>query len=250
MHVCIPSKGRPNTASYKLLQNDGIAFTHFVEPQDAVDYAAANVPNLVVLSANNQGIAFVRNAILDWARHNRHDWIWMMDDDVSGFGTAKAGKTIKGDASVLQQVHERLAPFRYPVNGINYCQYAWSYSTKPKRFAVNKRPAEVCTLLFVPKITWQYRPRLNLKEDRDFCMQAVQNSDGIIIDLFSWFNCPGVGTNPGGLQTFYRQQRDHEAAAKLAAEWAPFTKLVKKKDRVDCKLDIAGFAKSLERQVK
>ena len=250
MHVCIPSKGRPTTTAYKLLQAASIPFTTFVEPQDAAAYKAAAVPNLQILPANDQGIAYVRNYILDWARQTSNDWIWMMDDDVTGFGTAKAGKTIKGDATVLQQVHQRVAPHRFPVNGINYCQYAWSYSTKPKRFTVNKRPAEVCTLLYVPKITWQYRARLNLKEDRDFCMQAVQNSDGIIIDLFSWFNCPGVGTNAGGLQDLYRQQRDHEAAAKLAKEWEPFTKLIKKKDRVDCKLDIAAYAKSLGRAVK
>jgi len=250
MHVCIPSKGRPTTAAYKLLQAVNIPFTIFVEPQDIIAYNAAAVPNLHPLPANNKGIAYVRNYIIDWARQSKIEWIWMMDDDVSGFGTAKAGKTIKGDANVLAQIHQRVAPLKFPVNGMNYCQYAWSYSTKPTRFTVNKRPAEVCTLLYIPKITWQYRARLNLKEDRDFCMQSVQHSDGIIIDLFSWFNCPGVGTNPGGLQDLYRQQRDHEAAAKLAKEWEPFTKLIKKKDRVDCKLDIAAYAKSLGRAVK
>jgi hypothetical protein len=48
----------------------------------------------------------------------------------------------------------------------------------------------------------------------------------------------------------YQQQRDQEASVRLADEWAPWTKLVKKTNRVDCKLDLAGFAKSLGRSVK
>jgi len=250
MHTCIPSKGRPQTATYKLLQAASIPFTIIVEPQDAAAYKAANVPNLHVLPDNDQGIAYVRNYMLDWARSQKIDWLWMIDDDVSGFGTAKAGKTIKGDASVLTAFYDAVKQYRFPLNGINYCQYAWSYSTGKTRFTINRKTVEVCTLLYIPKIFWSYRGRLNLKEDRDFSMQAIKHSDGILFDTCSWFNCPGVGTNAGGLQDLYKQQRDHEAAAKLAKEWEPFTKLIRKKDRVDCKLDIPAFAKSLNRIVR
>lgn len=250
MHVFIPSKARAKTSTYKLLQAAGHQVTHFVEPQDKAAYQAAEVPGLHVLPANDQGIAFVRNHMLDTARKQGIKWFWMVDDDVNGFGTAKAGKTIKGTAQVLTDFHSKVEEYKFPINGINYCQYAWSYSTSKKRFVVNRKTAEVCTLLYVPKITWQYRKRLNLKEDRDFCMQSIQHSDGIMFDTCSWFNCPGVGTNAGGLQSLYQEQRDHQAAAGLAAEWAPWTKLIKKKNRVDCKLDLPGYAKSLNRIVK
>ena len=250
MHVCIPSKGRPTTSTYKLLSAANIEFTHFVEPQDKSSYNSQNVPNVHILPESNQGIAYVRNYMLDWAQKNKHEWTWMIDDDVNGFGVAVQGKAITQNANVLIEFYEHVASYRFPVNGMNYRQYAWTYSTKPKRFTINNKTAEVCTLLYIPKITWQYRARLNMKEDRDFCMQAIQHSDGIIIDLWSWFNCPGVGSNTGGLQGLYQQQRDHEASLRLADEWAPWAKLVKKTNRVDCKLDLAGFAKSLGRTVK
>ena len=128
MYVAIPTKGRPSTTTYKLLGD--IPFTHFVEPQDMAAYQAAGVPNLQEISDNDKGITFVRNYILDWGHVQGHKWLWIMDDDVNGFGVAKAGKTIKGDHNVLTQFHKAVEQFKFPVNGLNYCQYAWSYSTK------------------------------------------------------------------------------------------------------------------------
>ena len=248
MHVIIPSKGRPSTKTYKLLGD--IPFTHLVEPQDEAAYKAANVPNLCVIPKNDQGIAYVRNYLLHYAQIQGFDWVWAMDDDVQGFGIAKAGKTIKGDHTVLSSFHADVSQYKFPVNGINYCQHAWSYSTGKTRFMINRKTAEVCTLLYIPKITWQYRKRLNLKEDRDFCMQSIVHSSGIIFDTHRWFNCPGVGTNAGGLQDQYKQNRDAEAAAKFVDEWKPYAKLVKKGDRTDAKLDLKGLALAHDKQVR
>ncbi len=248
MHVAIPSKGRPKTKTYKLLGD--IPFSHFVEPQDFQLYQEAGIPNLVTLPANDKGIAFVRNFILDWGRSRNQDWLWVIDDDVTGFGIAKAGKTIKGDSAVLLDFHKKVDSFKFPVNGINYCQYAWSYSNGKTRFMVNRKTAEVCTLLYLPKITWQYRSRFNLKEDRDFCMQAIEHSSGILFDSHSWFNAPGIGTNTGGLQDLYKINRDAEAAVKFVNHWKPYAKLVRKGNRTDAKLDLTGYAKSLKRQVR
>ena len=58
MHVAIPTKGRPSTATYKLLGD--IPFTHFVEPQDMAAYQAAGVPNLQEIPDNDKGITFVQ----------------------------------------------------------------------------------------------------------------------------------------------------------------------------------------------
>lgn len=248
MHVAIPSKGRPNTKAYKLL--DGFDVTHFVEPQDFQAYKDAGVPRLHALPENNQGIAFVRNFIIKHYQKERVDWLWMIDDDISDFGVAEKGKVITKDCQVLFDFYERVKQYKFPVNGINYRQYAWAYSNGKTRFMINRKMPEVCTLLYLPKITWQYRSRLNLKEDRDFCMQAIQHSSGLIFDTHTCFNTPGVGQNAGGLQDLYKQNRDAEAAAKFIKEWKPFAKLVRKNGRADAKIDISGFAKSLNRTVR
>jgi hypothetical protein len=248
-HVFIPSKGRPATQAYNLFNNNNFSVTHVVEPADKLAYQQANVPNLLVLPESNQGIAYVRNYILEHSRSIGAQWIWMVDDDVQGFGYAKQGKTIKGTSDILSSFQARVSPYKFPLNGINYCQYAWSYSNGKSRFYINRKTAEVCTLIYIPKITWQYRPRLNLKEDRDFCMQAIKYSDGIIVDTHSWFACPGVGSNAGGLQEHYKANNDALAAARFVAEWSPFAKLQKKGSRTDAKLDLKQYALSLGRQV-
>ena len=251
MLVLIPSKGRPSTKTYKLLQQSGIPFAHLVEPQDTPAYHAAGVPSIVTIPADNQGIAYVRNFALDHARSQSADWLWLIDDDVDRFALAVKGKTSDTPAaSSLIDFYQVAQRYRFPVNGINYRQYAWSYSKKPARYYINRRPAEVCTLLFMPKVTWRYRARLNLKEDRDFCMQAIQHSSGVFLDTHLCFNCPPVGSNPGGLQSDYQAQRDHQAAARLAAQWAPFARLTSKKGRVDCSLDMAAYARSLNKLVR
>lgn len=249
MHICIPTKGRPGTTVYQRL--GGIPFTHFVEPQDLADYSCAGVPNLKVLPANNQGIAYARNFILGYARQSGHEWIWMIDDDVSSFGVASAGKAQTLPAHVvLSDFCDIAKRYYFPVNGINYRQYAWACSKSRTRYRINTKTAEVCTLLFVPKISWKYRSDLDMKEDRDFCMSAIKHSSGIFFDSFSFFNAPNVGTNAGGLQSHYQAQRDHQAAVRFVKEWAPYASACKKAGRIDAKLDLKGLALSLNRQIR
>ena len=249
MLVCIPSKGRPGTLLPSKLE--GLPFLVFVEPQDQASYQAAGISNLHVLPANNQGISFVRNYILDYARSHSHDWIWMIDDDVTDFGVAVSGRVAAHPAQkVLTDFHAVACRYQFPVNGINYRQKAWWNSKRSLRYRVNVRTAEVCTLLFVPKISWKYRPQFDLKEDRDFCFQAVKHSSGVFSDTCACFNCPNVGSNAGGLASEYAANRDYQAAARFVREWHPHASMAKIAGRIDAKLDIKGLALSLNRQVR
>ena len=64
--ICyIPSKGRKDTKTYKLFLEAGIEVRHFIEPQEIELY---NVPNKVSIEQNDQGIAYVRNYMLDYAK--------------------------------------------------------------------------------------------------------------------------------------------------------------------------------------
>lgn len=64
MIVCIPTKGRTQTKTYKLFENVGIKVYHFIEPQEIETY---DVPNKINIKKNNKGIGYVRNFILQWA---------------------------------------------------------------------------------------------------------------------------------------------------------------------------------------
>ena len=242
--ICyIPTKGRLNTKTYKLFKEVGIEVLHFIEPQEIDKYS---VPNKISIEKNNGGIGYVRNFMLNYARKNNHEWVIFCDDDVTSFGIYYQ-KTIKKDASIWFDILKVAQKLPFELIGINYTQHAWHEKTT---YSINKKFAEVCVLMHVSKINWNYREEFNLKEDRDFALQTIKNGNGILRFNYYWFACPDVGTNAGGLQDMYKAKRDEETAKKMCFEWNPFVTLKKKGDRIDMKTDIKAFATHYKKQVK
>jgi hypothetical protein len=242
--ICfIPTKSRQSTKTYKLFKDVGIQVIHFIEPKE---YDSYNVPNKININKDNQGIGYVRNFMLSYARKNNYDWVIICDDDVTSFGIYNA-KTIKKDASIWFEILNKAKQLPFELIGINYIQHAWHEKTK---YSVNKKFAEVCILINVSKIKWNYRQEYNLKEDRDFALQTIKNGNGILRFNHYWFSCPDVGTNAGGLQNEYKAKKDEESAKKMCREWHPFVTLKKKGERIDMKTDIKALATHYKKQVK
>lgn len=242
--ICfIPTKGRPQTKTYKLFQDAGIEVKHFIEPQEIDKY---QVPNKVSIMENDKGIGYVRNFMLDYARANNYEWVIICDDDVVSFGIYN-GKTIKKDATIWFDILKKAMPLPFEIIGINYTQHAWHEKTN---YSINKKFAEVCILMNVKNINWNYRSEFNLKEDRDFALQTIKNGNGILRFNKYWFSCPDVGSNAGGLQDMYKQKKDEESAKKMCYEWNPFITLQRKGERIDMKTDIKGLANHYKKIVK
>lgn len=242
--ICyIPTKGRLNTKTYKLFEDAGIKVMHFIEPKEIQKY---KVPNKISILENDKGIGYVRNFMLNYARENNHEWVLICDDDVTSFGIYN-GKTIKKDASIWFDILKKAKKLPFELIGINYTQHAWHEKTS---YSINKKFAEVCVLMNVPKIKWNYRPQFNLKEDRDFALQTIKNGNGILRFNHYWFSCPDVGSNAGGLQSEYQAKKDEESAKKMCYEWHPFVTLKKKGDRVDMKTKTKELALHYKKIVK
>jgi len=242
--ICfIPSKNRANTKTYKLFQDANIPVKHFIEPQDWDKY---DVPFKVNIEKNDQGIGYVRNFMLNYAKENKHDWILMCDDDVSAFGIYN-GKTVKKDANIWWEIFEKAKKLPFELIGINYQQHAWHEKTA---YSINKKMAEVCVLINVANIRWQYRSEFNLKEDRDFALQTIKRGNGILRFNHYFFACPNIGSNTGGLQDMYKLKRDEESAVKLAKEWFPFIEIRKKGDRIDAQINTKALAIHYGKSVK
>lgn len=242
--ICfIPTKSRYNTGTYKLFEEVGINVFHFIEPQELEFY---NVPNKVSIIENNKGIGYVRNFMLNYAREKKYEWVIICDDDVTSFGIYN-GKTVKTNASIWNEILSKAKQLPFEVVGINYTQHAWHEKTK---YSVNRKFAEVCIAINVPKIKWNYRPEFNLKEDRDFALQTIKNGNGVLRFNHYWFSCPDVGSNSGGLQNEYKQKKDEESARKMCQEWHPFVTLKRKGERIDMKTDIKALATYYKKQVK
>jgi hypothetical protein len=242
--ICfIPTKGRFNTKTYKLFQEAGIEVKHFIEPQEIDKY---EVPNKVSILENDKGIGYVRNFMLKYAKDNNLDWVLFCDDDVDHFGIYD-NRNIKKDASIWIEIYEKVKNLPFEIIGINYRQLAW---TEKVKYSVNKKFAEVCILMNVKKIKWNYRSEFNLKEDRDFALQTIKNGNGILRFNKFFYNCPDVGSNNGGLQNEYKAKKDEESAKKMCREWHPFVTLKIKGERIDMKTDIKALATHYKKQVK
>jgi hypothetical protein len=242
--ICfIPTKGRLNTKTHKLFEEVGIKVFHFIEPQEFEQY---QLPNKVSILENNKGIGYVRNFMLNYAKKEALEWVLICDDDVASFGLYN-GKTVKKDASIWFDILDKAKKLPFELVGINYTQHAWHEKTK---YSVNKKFAEVCVLINVSKIKWNYRSEFNLKEDRDFALQTIKNGNGILRFNHYWFSCPDVGSNIGGLQDQYKAKKDEESAKKMSREWHPFVTLKRKGERIDMKTDIKALANYYKKQVK
>lgn len=242
--ICfIPTKGRVNTKTYKLFQDVGIEVKHFIEPQEIEKY---QVPNKVSILENDKGIGYVRNFMLHYARQNNYEWVIICDDDVDHFGVYD-NCNIKKDASIWLHIFDKIKDLPFELVGINYRQLAWTEKTN---YSINKKFVEVCILMNISKIKWNYRSKFDLKEDRDFALQTIKNGNGILRFNKYFYNSPDVGTNTGGLQNKYKAKKDEESAKKMCYEWHPFVTLKKKGDRVDIKTDIKALATHYKKTIK
>ena len=239
MIVCIPSKNRPNTKTYKLFSDPRFQVFHFVEPQDLMKYK--EIPNLVNIEKNDGGITYVRNFILDWAKSNKIDKIIVCDDDVIDFVVVQNKRCVKqNSANIWFEIDKKTSHLPFEIIGMNYTQYAWAQT---KEFCINTQTCEVCVLLRVDKINWKYRCGLELKEDRDFALQTLKYGHGILKFHKYGFDCPSIGTNEGGLYDEYKAGKDTKSSMRMAEEWKPFVELVKKENRLDIKLNMKEMAK-------
>ena len=243
--ICfIPTKGRLNTKTYKLFQDVGIEVKHFIEPQEIERY---QVPNKVSILENNKGIGYVRNFMLNYARENNYEWVLICDDDVTDFGLAINNKCITKNAGVWFDIYNKVKNLPFELIGLNYRQHAWHEKTS---YSINKKFAEVCVLMNVSKIKWNYRQEFNLKEDRDFALQTIKYGNGILRFNKYFFNCPDVGKNTGGLQNEYKAKKDEDSAKKMCYEWNPFVTILRKDDRIDMKADIQSLANHYKKIIK
>ena len=85
--IWLPSKSRPNPSFSQKLSSEGLDHTIWVEPQDYDNYRNSTTCKHVTLQRipkDNQGVTYVRQLMLDFAREESHQ-AWMMDDDINGF---------------------------------------------------------------------------------------------------------------------------------------------------------------------
>jgi len=241
MIVCIPTKGRFKTSTYKLFENVGIKTFHFIEPDE---YELYNVPNKVNIEKNNRGIGYVRNFILEWSKKNNFKVICMCDDDILSFGYAENGKSIKSDANIFKEIINITNKTPFEIYGMNFRQFAWA---EQKKYSINSKTFTGCVVIKVDKIKWNYEN--TFKEDIQFLFDTIKNGNGCLKFNKLFFDTPPVGTNLGGCYDGYKNKEDEKCFNFILNKYKGFTTVIKKKKSFDIKWDIKSYAKKFKKKV-
>ena len=233
IYVC--SKGRPAAPLFKLLREHGIAYTAFIEPQDAGRYGGH--PH--VMEKNDQGLAYARQQALATARERGHEYYWMIDDDVSRFYTANLGKNIPCDPQAALSVAERVASRTgVGIVSLEYSQFSWN----AKREQVSWNSYCDCCVLIKSDTLADYRMELPLKVDRDFTLQVIANGERTVRLRDISFQVPTNGSNKGGLHDRYADGIEAIASRRMEELWPGVCEAkVKPNGRPDVKINWRAF---------
>jgi hypothetical protein len=239
--IFIPSKGRPDKVHtyHALLQGNSRRVAIVVEPEELEAYQEAMKGfgvEFLVLPASNQGIAFVRNFILDYAQTHNVPSYWMLDDDIKEFKQYINGKPHKIDGlKALDQAKFALSAVPNLAQGaLEYDQYAWSAKNSVRLYGY----CDVAVLIYPQRVgAIRYRPEVNLKEDRDFTMQLLHAGKPTARASQISFRAPKNGSNKGGLYDVYREGREKAASDRMIALWPDYCSISPKKDRHDVSID-------------
>lgn len=244
--IFVPSKGRPDSSTLKLLQASGILATILLEKKDMLPYQHRFPKDFsfMQLPESDQGIAYVRQFILDHARETDIGWYWMLDDDITGFFRVRERKCHRTDVrEVLLAAQDVFNSFPNVSQGaLEYQQYAWSAGKQHSRNGY----CDVCVCINAQRTRHcNYRAYVALKEDRDFTLQILNS--GYETARASWcaFSAPKNGSNPGGLQEEYKKTGREEIASRRMEElWPGVCTFEPKKDgRPDVKINWRFFKK-------
>ena len=238
--VFIPSKGRPNCLTAKLMDDSHINYTLVVEPQDADAYAEAYPhADFLILPENDAGMWYARQFVLEHCRQEGLTWYWLIDDDIKRFTHNNETSTPRAALSYAEGLTNGYS--RLAMVGIDFHQFAWS---QKREYSVNKRVAVV--VLTNTTVDANHRPEVPLKGDLDFQLQCLDAGWSTITVHTYAMDTPAMGsTKTGGLSDFYKDNAHVEAAKYLVDFWQPYTKIVEKPLGDDVKVDWKMFPNTL-----
>ena len=216
--VVVASKGRVESATLRQLAAEELSAAVYVEPQDADAYEErwSGRHKVCVLDADDQGLAYVRQAILNDARRAGARWYWMLDDDIARFvrfDKLKAARRIRvADALAIAED----AFVREPVAqaGIEYAQFAWRTEGRVTRNSY----CDVAVAIRAD-VPVDFRPETGVKCDRDYTLQLLAAGYDTLRTSAVAFVAPANASNRGGLHDEYASGRERRDSERMVELW-------------------------------
>jgi hypothetical protein len=232
--IMIPTKGRAGkTKTDKLMRAAGLSYCFVVEPQDLASYAATGSFHMV-LPSNDMGITYARQWILEQMRKQGYKKFWMLDDDIECFGEAIDGKTVTRDASVLLDAFNQLRTYGpASMYSLELRQFAWSSKSVQR-----DKIAMQCVMFDMQHCEGiNYDLRLKIREDYDISFQAIFKGKGTLKSGKYYYGIADMKSQEGGMSKYYNELTETHETQKLCRKWPGLVEPLKKKDRIDVKIN-------------
>jgi len=247
--VFIPSKGRwESRLTMKALDNIGVPYTVFVEPQEFDKYAAV-LPesSLKVLPHRDKGLVVTRNYIWDYAASLGVPRFWTMDDNIKAFYRWNRNlKVPVSSGNILAAMEDFVDRFsNVPVAGMNYFMFASRKNIKPV-FLLNTR---VYSNMLIDtsardKAGRPYRNEGFYNDDTDLCLRLLK--DGFCTILFNAYLIEKsvTMTVKGGMTPHYQDDGRYKMALELYKKHPDVTKITRKWGRWQHQVDYRPFKRN------
>jgi DNA repair photolyase len=233
--IFVPTKGRHSwkmLPTVELLVASRLNPILVVEPQEVDAYRDA-FPSLEVLEidADDRGLAYVRQWILDYAREERLAFYWTMDDDVSVFWDGDEDATARAALSFAESFLVRYAE----VGQVGFSQRTLAVRST-REFELNKGISQIN--LNATDSGVDYDPDVDTSEDMDFSIATISSGRTTIrINRFSFdpsLASGGAAKMPkgaGGCETLYAAGSAARSTRRLAEKWPEVVSLIRDGDR-------------------
>lgn len=239
--IYIISKGRAqNRPTSKALESLKIPYKIVIEPQEYDQYSAViDKSKIIKLPFSNLGKGSIpaRNWVLDHSRLSGEKRHWILDDNISGFGTQKYGRRVKTNCGDFFNLCEQFVD-RYKnitIAGIRY-RFHHNYTKSP--YILNTRVYSC--MLIDNNIKYKWRGIYN--EDTDLCIRVLKNKSCTI--LFTWCYCDKSATmtvSGGNTDTLYKGNGRLKMAQSLKKQHPEIVKITRKWNRYQHQVDYSNF---------
>lgn len=232
--IMIPSKGRAGkTKTDKLMRKAGLSYCFVVEPQDLKSYSATGSFHMV-LPKNDMGITYARQWILDQMRKQNYKRFWMLDDDIQCFGEVVDGRNVSKDANVLLDAYNQMKVYgSASLYSLELRQFAWS-----SKDIQRDKIAMQCVMFELENCKeLNYDLRLKIREDYDLSFQAIFKGKGVLKSGKYYYGIEDMKSQEGGMSKWYNELTETHEALKLCRKWPGLVELLKKKGRIDVKIN-------------
>jgi len=240
--IYIISKGRwESRLTSKALEKLNIPYHIVIEPQEYDNYAAViDKSKILVLPFSNlgQGSIPARNWVWEHSLKQGTKRHWILDDNISGFGTQKYGRRIKTNCGDFFSYCENFVD-RYKNIALAGIRYRFHHNYVKSPYLLNTRIYSC--IIIQNNIPYRWRGTYN--EDSDLSIRVLKNQWCTL--LFIWCYCDKVGTMtiPGGnTENLYKDNGRLKMAQSLQQQHPDIVKIVHKYGRYQHSVNYKIFA--------